>query len=682
VTGNSMIATILQREPQNLRESIAVWRQLSDIVAQRGMQLNQAEIYQSLHALARLRLQVPENIRRDTALSVASHGRFAPLVAFYANDVISVAAAMLRRVQLPAEDWLALLPSTNDVARSILAGRSDLPEIVRRGLESLGAGVVALPSGARLPAAPVAYFADELQSMGGYAETPAETDNAITPAAADMQDTPQADWTKVEAFEAAPTVSILDAMLDDANPKLSEQSDKPSVTTPTSQISELVRRIDRFRSSRTKAPVIAQEQRDEIASIEASIRAQLGARAPEVSPQVSSAPVIEAPDKVQTFRAMAEPSSSPSPLGPADAAPPREATPPVELPDAGCAIPTDAPTSFRFETDADGIVDWAEGIALPLVIGLSISMAEPDCPIGVDDIAVDAFRQRSEILHARMTLGGQSSSAGEWRFCAEPMFDKAHGHFLGYHGAARRPMGHESDDSAPPSVDADDNIRQLIHELRSPLNAISGFAQIISGEMFGPVSGQFRDLANTIIDDAASVQAIIEDLDSATGDGVRARSAVDPADVSDISDVIDYVVNDLKMLLSEQCVGLSITREGGPFLARGDDANARRMIGRLLTALIDVSEPDSLIVGQLTADLTQDDRVQLRFVRPSAIRFADADELLDPDYSPDGDAPGADILSLGFSLRLVGSLASASGGRLEIAPNAIILHLPLATSDY
>lgn len=679
-----MIATILQREPQNLRESIAVWRQLSDIVAQRGMQLNQAEIYQTLHALARLRLQVPENIRRDTALSVASHGRFAPLVAFYANDVISVAAAMLRRVQLPAEDWLALLPSTNDVARSILAGRSDLPEIVRRGLESLGAGAVALPSGAPLAAAaaPVAYFADEMQSMSGYAEIPAEMENSDTPASADMPDTPQADWTKVEAFEAAPTVSILDAMLDDAGPKLDERSDKPSVTTPTSQISELVRRIDRFRSSRTKAPVIAQEQRDEIASIEASIRAQLSARAPEVSPDVSSAPIIASPDIAQTFRAMAKPSLPPSPLGPADAAPPIEANQPIELTDVGGAILTDAPTSFRFETDADGIVDWAEGIALPLIIGLSIGMVEPDCPIGVDDISVGAFRQRSEILHARMTLGGQSSSAGEWRFCAEPMFDKAHGHFLGYHGAARRPMGHETLDEAPPSVDADDNIRQLIHELRSPLNAISGFAQIISGEMFGPVSGKFRDLADTIIDDAASVQAIIEDLDSATGEGVRARSAVDPAEVTDISDVIDYVVNDLKMLLSEQCVGLSITREGGPFLARGDVANARRMIGRLLTALIDVSEPDSLIVGQLTADLTQDDRVQLRFVRPSAIRFADADELLDPDYSPDGDAPGADILSLGFSLRLVGSLASASGGRLEIAPNAIILHLPLATSDY
>ena len=48
--------------------------------------------------------------------------------------------------------------------------------------------------------------------------------------------------------------------------------------------------------------------------------------------------------------------------------------------------------------------------------------------------------------------------------------------------------------------------------------------------------------------------------------------------------------------------------------------------------------------------------------------------------SPEGEAPGAAILSLGFSLRLVDSLARATGGRLDIGHNALTLHLPSANS--
>src|SRR3546814_16753205 len=87
------------------------------------------------------------------------------------------------------------------------------------------------------------------------------------------------------------------------------------------------------------------------------------------------------------------------------------------------------------------------------------------------------------------------------------------------------------------------------------------------------------------------------------------------------------------------------------------------MIGRLLTALVDVSEPGGVLVGQLVTERAHDDMLQLRLVRPAAIRFASAAELLDPGYSPEGEAPGAAILSLGFLLRLVDSLARRSERR-------------------
>ncbi len=525
VTADSMIATILRQAPADRRASIAAWRQLTDILAQRGNQLDTTDIRRAFHALAVLRRDVPEKVRRDCAVAVARHGRFAPLVAFYANDVPAVSATMLRRARLAEADWLAMLPTTAATARSILAGRSDLPVSVRRALDSLGAGSVALPQPA------------------------------------------------IAAADASAAVIVDEA--------------------PASQISELVRRIDKYQSSRSK----------------------------------------------------------PAPARPR--------------------------TSFLFETGPDGVIRWVDGITRGAAIGLSIAESALGGEPGTDGAAVGAFRQRAEIVNARMILEGSAADAGEWRFSALPWFDPATGQFCGYRGTARRPQHNELPYGRPESSDSGDSIRQLIHELRSPLNAISGFAQIISGQMFGPVSGAYRKMADSIIADAGAVQDIIDDLEvAARSTGVVETKASD--EVADLATVMAQIEGDLAPLLADQRIDLSISRVGGPFLAHADDANSRRMVGRLLTALVDICEAGTTLVGQLVAEAGPDDMLQLRIVRPAAIRFASAADLLDPGFSPEGEAPGAAILSLGFSLRLVDSLARGAGGRLDIGHNALTLYLPSA----
>ncbi|KTE17828.1 histidine kinase [Sphingopyxis sp. H115] len=531
-----MIATILRQAPADRRASIAAWRQLSDILAQRGNQLDDDDIRRSLHALAVLRPQVPESVRRDSARALARHGRFAPLVAFYANDVPAVSAIMLRDTRLSEADWLALLPATNAMARSVLAGRGDLPDGVYRALASLGSASVALPH----------------------------------PEVADV-------------VEDAPEGTVTDEV-------------ELVAETGPSQISELVRRIDKYQSSRSQPPA----QR-----------------------------------------------------------PPRAA--------------------FLFETGPDGVIHWVEGVTRGAVIGLSIAEAAFGGEPGTDGVAAGAFRQRAEIINARMILEGTAADAGEWRFSALPWFDPATGQFRGYRASARRPYRNETPYGRQTPEDSGDSIRQLIHELRSPLNAISGFAQIISGQMFGPVSQDYRAMAETIVADAASVQSIIDDLETA------ARSNAAPADLTsnsavDVGAIVAQVESDLGGLLAERRIDLSISRVGGPFVAVTDDANARRMVGRMLTALVDISEPGAILVGQLVTESPHDDMLQLRIVRPAPIRFATAAELLDPGFSPDGEAPGAAVLSLGFSLRLVDSLARAAGGRLDIGHNALTLHVPSANS--
>src|SRR3546814_11733554 len=86
-----------------------------------------------LPARAARRREVQEKVRVHCARAVARHGRVAPLVAFYANDVAAVSATMLREARLSEADWLAMLPATGPMARSVLAGRDDLPTGVQIG---------------------------------------------------------------------------------------------------------------------------------------------------------------------------------------------------------------------------------------------------------------------------------------------------------------------------------------------------------------------------------------------------------------------------------------------------------------------------------------------------------------------------------------------------------------------
>lgn len=291
---------------------------------------------------------------------------------------------------------------------------------------------------------------------------------------------------------------------------------------------------------------------------------------------------------------------------------------------------------------------------------------------GVDGAAAGAFRRRTEIINARLSLGQGTDLAGDWRLSAVPSFDSMTGQFRGYRGTARRPRPTEVAYGAPVGASGGDSMRQLIHELRSPLNAISGFGQIIAGQMFGPVSQRYRAYATAIVDDAATLQTIIEDIDSSARGVVPVEPVV--GERVDLDQLLIEVERDLAPLLLERGIGWSAARVGSMFTVALPVKETKRMIGRLLTALVDVTEDGETVMAQLIDNGSDD--AELRIVRPRAIRHSNAAELLDPGYNPRGEGPAAAMLSLGFSIRLVDNLARGCGGALNIGANALTLQLP------
>jgi signal transduction histidine kinase len=337
------------------------------------------------------------------------------------------------------------------------------------------------------------------------------------------------------------------------------------------------------------------------------------------------------------------------------------------------------PRAFAFETDAVGTIVWIDQGPRAALIGLMLNEIALAGGSGPDGHVAGAFARRSGFQNGRFTIVG-GTMAGEWRLSATPFFDPRSGRFQGYRGQARRPYLHEV--AAGPAVEpvsiaglSADSIRQLVHELRTPLNAILGFAEIIEQELFGPAGLDYRDMAGKIAVDARHLLTAFDDLDLAArvsrGEGNEAPRAVDAA----------LLVTQVSARFREQADGegalIDINMGRDLPMVRIDPVQGERMVQHLLRTLISVAPDGEALTG---ACWYQPDgahgRVVLALNRPSTLIGMEEDRLLDPGYMPDGNWADGPLLGLGFSLRLIRSLAAGCGGALEIEAGRFLLAVP------
>jgi signal transduction histidine kinase len=338
-----------------------------------------------------------------------------------------------------------------------------------------------------------------------------------------------------------------------------------------------------------------------------------------------------------------------------------------------------APDSFRFETGADGVIRWVEGMPRGPLIGETIATPAAG-PFGVDAQAPGAFRRRAPFRGARLTVAGGSEAAGEWRIAGVPVFAPDTGRFQGYRGTARRPRAEEQAETGSLGLYGvglePDSLRQLVHELRTPLNAIGGFAEMIRRQMRGPISTAYRERAQAIAEQAGRLLAAVDDLD------VAARLETHRLD-------LQRVEVDLGAMLGLVCGnhedgarqrGATLACEVAPGLppVQGDPAALRRMMGRLVAGAAALAAEGETIRADMAA--LPEGGIALAVDRPARLDGLDEAALLDPGFGPEGDAPDAPLLGLGFSLHLVRRLAATAGGTLAIEPGRFLLHLPVTAS--
>ncbi|WP_271077523.1 sensor histidine kinase [Aurantiacibacter sp. MUD61] len=328
---------------------------------------------------------------------------------------------------------------------------------------------------------------------------------------------------------------------------------------------------------------------------------------------------------------------------------------------------------FEFATDTAGTVIWASGPIAPLAVGLRLTAPMPGVLIDIDKRIAARLAAQQPITTARLGLTAAPEISGEWRMDAAPLFDPKDGRFTGYRGCLRRPVI-SADDAANDDSEGD-AMRQVLHELRTPVNAIQGFAEIIQQQLFGPAPHEYRAHAAGISVDAAKLLAGFDEVDRLV--------KLDSGDLtleegeSDMRHVVSDTVQRLQAVLRPRNASFELRVKGSPFLVGLQRSEAMGLCWRILATAAGAMGPGETVALRLAGN---EKRVRLRMKIPPSLIDGTV-----PKTAARSDAQREKAISAGmfgpkFSFKLAQAEAEAAGGYLKCKEDRVTLVLPALTA--
>ncbi|HEX4848308.1 MAG TPA: histidine kinase dimerization/phospho-acceptor domain-containing protein [Novosphingobium sp.] len=325
--------------------------------------------------------------------------------------------------------------------------------------------------------------------------------------------------------------------------------------------------------------------------------------------------------------------------------------------------------AFNFATDAEGRITWSDPGVAPMVTGIALPPAASDPAFAV------RLRSHQPLTGQRLRLAGAPAIAGEWCLDAAPWFDPLTGRYLGYRGRLRRPA--ERVPLVPPVTDSEaDRLRQLLHELRTPVNAIQGFAEVIQQQLFGPTPHDYRALAAGIAGDAARMLAAFEELERLARLDSGAME-LDPGE-TDLAAMIEATASQLAAHTGQRGSGFAIRREVETLPVGLERIEVERIVWRLLATLAGVSAPGEMLKLRLRE---RHGMARIDLALPKALADRPEESLFETAAGAIPQIITAGVFGVGFALRLARAEARAAGGDLIRRDGKLRLTLPGLTGD-
>lgn len=316
-----------------------------------------------------------------------------------------------------------------------------------------------------------------------------------------------------------------------------------------------------------------------------------------------------------------------------------------------------------FATDAAGRVSWCDAGVAPMLVGQRLT---------TDPALARLIRQHQPLRAVKLTLDGAPAIAGEWQVDAAPWFDPLGGHFLGYRGRLRRLADATKQTPAPAMPDSEaDRIRQMLHELRTPINAIQVGAEIIQQQLYGATPHEYRALAAGIAGDAARMLSAFDELERLAK---LSSGALDlDAGSSDLAATVRATAGQLNAHTKSRGSGFDLRLEEQQALVPLAGIEVERLVWRLLATLAGASTPGEQLKLRLR---NKNGNFRLDMSLPGALARMDGDAIYKAAAGSIPQVIAAGVFGAGFALRLAKAEAKAANGELSRKGDRLRLTLP------
>jgi signal transduction histidine kinase len=260
-----------------------------------------------------------------------------------------------------------------------------------------------------------------------------------------------------------------------------------------------------------------------------------------------------------------------------------------EMSAEGGRAQNESPLLFRWECGPGGEIAWVDGAPRGPLVGRSLARPHEGEGGSVDSDVVRAFAVRAPFRDALLTVAGDGIVSGDWKISGVPAFEPADGRFAGYRGVALReaPPAPAQVETVPEVLADPDSLRELVHEIKTPLNAIIGFAEIIEGQYLGPADHGYRDRAAEIVRQAHLLLTAIDDLDFAAK--VHSANGMAKSRV-DLGALVEREATELREIAARSGAILEVIRPRLEVAAAVQPELVDRLLIRLFSALAEQAE--------------------------------------------------------------------------------------------
>ncbi|HXF68098.1 MAG TPA: ATP-binding protein [Burkholderiales bacterium] len=218
-------------------------------------------------------------------------------------------------------------------------------------------------------------------------------------------------------------------------------------------------------------------------------------------------------------------------------------------------------------------------------------------------------------------------------------------------------------------------LRQVSHELKTPLTALREGAELLSDQVVGPLTAQQREIAEILRHNSIELQRLIEDLLSFSASQFH-KVGLDLRPIA-VRQIIGRVSEDQRLALAARRLRLEVAAEDLSITV--DSEKLRVVLDNLVSNAVKFSPPGGVI--RIAARRAGAEFLLEVSDEGPGIAPEDRERVFEPFYQGRGQAAGP-VRGTGVGLSVVKEYVAAHGGSVEIADTArgacLRVRLPLA----